>query len=188
MKGLIEGNNPQPAGAPAEPAGAAPSGEESAMPEDANSEQPTPEEQEAYSRVEAAAMEIVFGEKTSEPILQQLQTGADNPGEVLGETAMMVFSQIDEKSGGKIPESVMLQGALKVLDFLVELGEKAGVFQVDEPVQKMAVQQMLISASEMGYISEQDIGELQAMIESMPEEEVQSIVTEQSQLGGPPNG
>lgn len=152
-------------------------------------EQPTPEEQEAFTRVETAAMEIIYGDKTSPAILKQLQAGADDPAKVLGDTAMMVFSQIDEKAGGKIPETVLLRGALKVLDLLAELAEESRTLPVDDTIRQQAVHYMLIAAAEMGYISESDIASLQEMISSMPPEEVQGIVQSQQQVyGGAVNG
>lgn len=176
MAGLIDGAQEAQPGAQDQRGGQPPAPQ--------SDEQATAQEQEAFTRVETAAMEIVYGEQTNPKIAQQLQAGADNPAQVLGETAMMIFAQIDEQSGGKLPETVMLQGALKVLDLLAEFAQESGTLQIDESVQRQSVNYMLMSAAEMGYISENDIPDLQALIESMPEEELQGIV--QAQTPPPP--
>ena len=174
MKGLI--NQP-----PQEQATPVPVEEEQVSASQVGGEQTTPEEQEAFEQVTAAAIEIIHNPESKPQIVQMLSQGADNPAQILGQTAMMIFSQIDEQSGGTIPLTVVLQGATQILDTLMELADAEQLFPVDEVLGQKATNEMLIAAGEMYDF---DPAEMQELIESMDPNEVQSIVQKQEQIYG----
>lgn len=147
-------------------------------------EEATPEEQEAFERIEIAATEMIYNEESKNEIVAQLQASATPPAETLGKIAMMLFSQIDEKAKGKIPEEVVLQGALKVLDLLAELAEASGAMQIDDNVRRDAVNYLLVEAKDLGYISESDVPAIQELIEEMGQEGAMTMAQEQTQMMG----
>lgn len=125
-------------------AGAAAGGPEEAGPEDERdefaTEEPTPEEQDAYARVVLAGSEILFGEKTHQSIVAMLKNQASNPAKALAEVAVLLVKQIDEKSGGTVPETVILAPAAEFIEQAGTIAVEAGLFPVDEAVLNRAVQ------------------------------------------------
>lgn len=142
-------------------------------------EQATPEEQESFERIGYTAMHILYADESHQGFVKMLQDGQDMPAKTLAEVAMLVFSKIDEASGGKIPEVLVIRAAEQVLDLVIELAEKAKIMQVDEKMAGRAVQEMLIIAGEMyGF----DPAELQEEIQGMDQGRVQKMVQEQQQI------
>lgn len=145
-------------------------------------EQPTPEEQEAFTRLELGAKALIYKDKNAfNSIVKMLQTGAENPAQTLAQAAITVFEMVDEKSGGTVPESLILRGAEVCLDLVIKVAEDTGVMQVDENMAAQALQQMLILAGDKyGF----DPAELQGEIEGMDQNMVGQMVAEQEQIAG----
>ena len=151
-------------------------------------ETPTPEEQQAYDQVVAAGSEVLHGDSTHEGIMEMLKTGADNPGDALAEVAMTVLSQLDEQSGGKIPEGVLIPAADDILSQAGELAAAAGLFPWDDQVKQSAAQNLWKKAGEKYDF---DPAEIQELIASMDQGEVENIRAEQEQIamaGSQPQG
>ena len=151
-------------------------------------ETPTPEEQQAYDQVVAAGSEVLHGDETHQDIMNMLKTGADNPGDALAEVAMTVLSQLDEQSGGKIPEGVLIPAADDILSQAGELAAAAGLFPWDDQVKQSAAQSLWTKAGEKYDFDPQEIQEL---IASMDQGEVENIRAEQEQIamaGSQPQG
>ena len=106
----------------------------------------TPEEQEAYEQAAAVAVEIIHGsDSTHEGILEML-TGGEAP-DALVSTTMLVLTEVDKKLD--LPEVVIFELASTIFDLLVELGEKAGIFTLDEAQEKKiagALTEMILQA------------------------------------------
>jgi len=130
-------------------------------------QEPTPEEQDAYERIEVASTTILHEKATQGPIIEQLKAGVDDPAQILAQVAMMVYAQIDEKitgSGGSIPEDVKMSSLFQILDNTAELAEITKTFPVDDQVRDQAIQQLLIVAADAGMISEADLPQIQEMM------------------------
>lgn len=150
-------------------------------------EQPTPEEQEAFDRVETATIEVVHKKETSDMIVSQLKS-AENKPEVAAQLAAQIFSQIDEKSEGNMPETIILNAAYTTLEMITNMAEEAGIMQVGEAEMSQATQHLLNNLATMGYISEQDLPALQELMQSTPQSEIQQMVQKQRAAFGGENG
>lgn len=164
-----------PQEAPQEEAQAAPQEESAEFGQEA-----TPEEQQAYEKVILAASEVLYDPKTSPKVIQMLQAGAEQPDKAIANAAVLVMTQLDDQSGGTIPEEVILPAATEVAELVAELGQKQGIFQVDDAVLKKAGHAMLMSLAEQYEI---DPAELQPLLESMPKEELDRMYQEQNVYG-----
>ena len=131
-----------------------PEGEE--VPGQPGLQEPTPEEQDAFSRVELAAKTIIHKDPESfKKIAGMLESGADTPVETLAQVASMVFGIVDEKSGGKIPEDVILRGAEVTLDLVIKVADDTGAIEVDEETANRALEQMIgMLAEKYGFEAE----------------------------------
>jgi Ca2+-binding EF-hand superfamily protein len=134
-------------------------GEEQAAP---GEEAATAEEQDAFKRVEVAAIDILYNEKTNKQFVQMLTEGAKTPANTMAQVAMQIFAIIDEKSGGKIPVSVVIQGAIQVLEVVRDMVEKTGLFEVNEAILGKAVDIVLKTIGERYELDPQEIQELMA--------------------------
>lgn len=110
-------------------------------------EQPTPEEQAAFDKVEAAATATIHQNKEIfKKLTQMLQAGKDSPEETLARAALLVFGIVDEKSGGQIPETVIMRGAEVCLDLVIKLAEDTGIMEVDDEMALQALRHMVVLA------------------------------------------
>ena len=153
----------------------------------AGGDQATPEEQEAYERVVLAASEVLYEPKTSKPILESLKASADDPAQAIGQVAVMIIQQLDDKSNGTIPEVVIAQAAAEIAEMVAELGHSKGLFEVDEAVINRAGQVMLMGLAEAYDI---DPEEIRALMESMDPAEVEQMRAQQdsyANAGAPTN-
>lgn len=141
----------------------------------------TPEEQDAYKRAVLSGAEVLYSDETGPRIVEMLKAGAGNPAQVLAQVAALLITQLDEKSGMKIPEAVLLPAAMEIMALVAELAEKAGIFQVDEKTFTVAVQQMLVQVGDRYGVSEEEI---RALIEGMDPADIQRIVSQQQSYHG----
>ena len=82
----------------------------------------SPEEQDAYDKVIMAAMKVLFeNEETNNTIIKQLKAGAKTPAKALADVATMLIVQLDQQSGGKIPETVILPASGEILEQVSDL-------------------------------------------------------------------
>lgn len=157
-------------------------------------EQPaTPEEQEQYERVVLAAGEVLYGQ-TSDSILEFMQAEAENPPVAIARAAHLILTQLDEKSGGTIPETVILPAAMEIAELCGELAASAGLFEVNEDVLQAAGQNAVYLIGDEYGVEPEEMAEFLA---SLPEDEVMAVGQQQAQIaqraspqqqGGMPNG
>lgn len=151
-----ENQSPQ-AAMPGEIAGQAPSGAENV----------SGEEQDAYDKVVMAGMTVLFENETSKAqIVERLKADADNPAKSLADTTAMLMIQLDQQSGGNIPETVILPAAVELLEQASELADSLQIFPVDEAVMNHAAQLMVVSLGEEYGVEPEEINELMNSIDS----------------------
>jgi excinuclease UvrABC nuclease subunit len=135
-----------------------------------NPEQQAPTEegssQDDYEKTVAAALSVLT--ESSDQVVQMLQQQED-PATALGETTALLIANIDEQSGGQIPEDVILPAAEEVLGNISELAEQAQVFEITEEVVQKAGDILELELAEIYGV---DPEEAQAYAEeNIPEEE-----------------
>jgi hypothetical protein len=148
---------------------------------------PTKEEQKAFDKASTAAMRALNeDEETHNAILQTLQKGASQPAKTIAQIATSVFSKIDKDSGGKMPTTIMFGLVEDIADQVIEVAEESGAIPpLDETVKGQIAQELVQSFSQLYDIPKE---ELQALISSYPEQEVQQMVQQQQQIAGGGNG
>lgn len=137
----------------------------------------TPEEQAAYERVVLAGMKVLYSQETHQNIVQML--GQGEPAEAMATAVTIVMSQLDERSGGKIPEVVIFPAAAELLGQVAEIAEAAKVAQVDDRVVARAMQILVVKLADQYGI---DPADAQALVQSVEPEQLQQIVAEQQQI------
>jgi hypothetical protein len=143
---------------------------------------PTKEEQKAFDKASTAAMRALNeDEETHNAILQTLQKGASQPAKTIAQIATSVFSKIDKDSGGKMPTTIMYGVIEDIADQVIEMAEESGTVVVDEPMKVQIANELTANIAKMLDIDPQ---ELQDLIGSYPEEDVQKMVQQQEQIAG----
>ena len=140
-------------------------------------EQATPEEQQAYEKVVLAGMSVLYDDKTRDKVLTAIKSGGDDPAKALAKMAQMIITQLDEKSKGTIPETVLLPAAAEILEHTAELAQVAGIAQVDDATLGQAGQHLVWALGEQYGVDEE---ELMALVESLKPEQIRSMVEQQS--------
>jgi len=135
----------------------------------------SPDEQMAYEKIVIAALKVVYDETTHNKIMQALQQGG-TPDAALATTTASIMTELDQKSGGKVPEVVILPAAMEVLDILGELADTAGLFAVDVKVMTSAAQQLILKLMQEYGV---DPAGVQDFIGKMDPTKVQAMVAEQ---------
>lgn len=134
----------------------------------------TPEMQQIFERVVLAGMSVLYSEKTHAGIVNMLRSG--DPAEAIANVVTTVMVQLDKKSNGQIPETVILPASADILADVVELAKRIGI-QVDENVIGKAMQQVIMSLAEEYGVAPEDVQEL---VQSVPQDQIQQMVQQQS--------
>lgn len=150
---------------------------QSAPPDDQGGEQASPEEQAAYEKFVLAAGKVLYSQGTHESIMKMLQQG--DPAEAMAQAVTLIVTQLDKKSGGKVPDSIILPAAAEILGLVAELAEKAKLFTADDRLLARAAQIMVLHLAEQYGVNPKDA---QALLQSVNPAELQQIVSQQSQL------
>lgn len=164
----------------------APPPERGAMPPEQGAQQTefgepaTPEEQQSYDQVVMAASQVLYSDQTNPRVLKMLEAGADNPAQAIADVATMVIVQLDEQSGGTIPEVVIIPAAAEIAELVAELAQKRGIFEVNDQVMGQAGQLLLLSVADQYDVSEEELAEL---VQSVDPAQAEQIVAQQSQYG-----
>ena len=150
--------------------GQAPVGEEAA----------TPEEQEAYDKVVMAGIKALSDPKTTPKVIAMLgnDDGGD-PAKRLAATTSAIFGQLDEQSGGKIPEVVIIPAASELLENVAEFASESGAVAVDDAMVGRAAQFLIADIGEAYGFDEEDFA---ALSEGMSEQDIQALVQEQDAI------
>lgn|SRR3990167_8794802 len=170
MKGIIQ-------------SGMAPEQEQAAAaPTEAAANEEGESTQDDYDRVVMAASEVLHDDQTNPGIMKILEDGKDDPATTMASIATMVITQLDEQSGGSIPEDVILPATEDILPMVAELASAAKIFTPDERTMNLAMQKTVGSLGEHYGVAEEDI---KGLINSMDPTEVQAMVAKQQQYEQP---
>jgi hypothetical protein len=153
-----------------------------AMPAEEGGEEASPEEQDIFSRIELAALTMLYDDKTHGEFVNMLKAGAQQPAQTLATTALTIFGEIDRQSGGKVPEEMIIPALVEgVLGAVVDMAEKTRVMPVDEAVAGKAVQELLLLATQQYDI---DPAEIEQAMAQMDPAQQQAMVQQQQQFAG----
>ncbi len=133
----------------------------------------------ATKAVVLAGIKMLYDDASHQAVVDQLKAGTEDPAGTIAQLAFTLMQSLDEKAGGKIPEDALVAGAAGLLTEIVNLAQKSKALPVDETTEAAAMQRLVKLCIDNGIIDQEDI---QSLIESMPEEEVQRIVAEQEQI------
>jgi len=141
--------------------------------------QATAAEQKNYEKVILAATKAIYDESTHDGIMQMLQGG--EPAESLAKVTTTIMLELDRKSGGKIPEDVILPASAEVLELVAELAQESGTFPVDEAVTGKAMQMVVMELAEQYGINPEELNDV---VNSISKEELGPMVQQQAGFAG----
>jgi len=123
-------------------------------------------EQEAYNRVVMAGMKMIFeNEQSQQGLIGMLKTPGAAAAEKLANASFMIITQLDEKSGGQIPEDVVLPASVEILEHMSELADSVKAFPVDPAVMNHAGQLLIVRMGEEYGVEPEDLEELMSSID-----------------------
>jgi len=117
---------------------------------------------------------VLFRSQTHAGIVNMLRSG--DPAEAIANVVTTVMVQLDKKSNGRVPETVILPAAAELVGEVAQLAGKIGL-QVDERVVGQAMQRMLVTLADEYGVSEQEIQEL---MQSVGPDQAKQYATQQS--------
>ena len=142
--------------------------------------QATPQEQAALEGAINAAAHLLYKDEGShEAIMGILQSSGEEPQAGVIEAVKMVVMEVDNQLD--MPELIIAEFTAQVTDMVMELGEKAGVFQMSEQQQVDTLALVTIAILEE-YGAEP--GDLQEVLSSMSGGEQQELEQASQILGG----
>jgi hypothetical protein len=127
MAGLIQ--QQMGAGAPAPQEQAMPAGQEAMDPNamGAQDEGPEPDEDDpAFQQAMQFAMEALYDKGAAKDIAKQLKS-APSPVEGASDIAYEVTSVVDERTGGEVPDELIVLMGMRILEEVVEIADAAGM-------------------------------------------------------------
>ena len=146
----------------------------------------TPEEQQAYEGVVMAASEVLYGEMNAE-IMKMLEAEANNPPLAIARVATTVITQLDDQSGGTIPETVIFPAAAEIAELVAELADAKGIFPVDAGVMQVAGQHLVEMVAQQYDVSPEEIEQFMASVPPDVLEKVGAHEAAPHQQGAPAN-
>lgn len=145
--------------------------------QDGEGEQATEEEEAAMSSLLNAAMAAIYSDQSHSKIMDTLKQGS-RPDQALADVAVAIVMQLDQQSGGKVPETVILPGTMAILAMLAEVAQASGLFEADEQTLLAAGQQATLSLLREYGVNPQDV---QALAQQLGPEQVKSLIAQQQQ-------
>lgn len=131
----------------------------------------TPEEDETYQAAMQMASEIIHVEDaSSEQILKLLESMEPIMG--VAEATLFVVDQIEQAFEGQVPETLVVPIADEVSDLIMELGESAGIFTLDETFFKRAKAAMMKLLFDAYGVDETD---MEGMLQGVTADEVKNM-------------
>jgi len=146
-------------------------------------EEPTPEEQEMFTKAEVAIKGVIYNDKKSfGAIAKMLEKGKSDPVNTLADAGLMVFQTVDGLAKDGLPEIIIMRSAEVALDYVIKMAEETGIMQVDEATANQAMKALVTKAGEAYGL---DVSEIEAAYgnQAIPE----NIRTQMSSvMGGQP--
>ena len=108
------------------------------------------EEQEKFTRYEMSIKRILHqSPEQFDKVVEMLKNGAENPPQVLAQTALMLFSVLDEAIEQGVEEDMIFPTAEVALDYVIDVAEKLNIFKVSEDLATEALKQLIKQAGAM---------------------------------------
>lgn len=137
------------------------------------SQEASMDDQDAYDRFAMAGLKVIYENKKSRgALVKKLKLDAKEPAKALADTVAMLVTQLDQQSGGKMPEDIILPVATELLEQTAELADSLKLFPVDEAVLNHAGQLMVTMLGEE-YGADQE--EITSYMESLDPEYVRQV-------------
>jgi hypothetical protein len=140
--------------------------------------QPSPQEQEQYDLMVANAMEFIYGEKTADTVIKVLSQSP--PAEAIANVLTLIgagMKKSADMAGAQISPEAMVNAATEIIDALLELGQAAGVFnlQSQEEIDQIAKQSLMMAVQQYGeaLLSSPEGSQIQAQAQQLVGEEIQ---------------
>jgi len=146
------------------------------------------EDQNSYDRFAMAGLKILYENKKSRgAVVKKLKLDDKEPAKALADTVAMIIVQLDQESGGKMPEDIILPVAIELLEQTAELADSLKLFPIDEAVLNHAAQLMIVTLGEK-YGADQE--GMTAYMESLDPEYVRQVGESQGNFANkqPPSG
>lgn len=132
-----------------------------------------PQGKEAYERYASACATALYeSEDVHAGVMQMLKAEADDPARAIAQATHSLVVAVDEQSGRKMPEDVILPVAQQVALLVAELGVKAGLFQIDQDDLQVAGQ---ILVDLLGTTYDQQAEGVQEALSGMSEQQLEQI-------------
>jgi len=140
----------------------------------------TPELQDQYDRVMLAAGTILFKDAASHAqIIRTLKAGAKEPAKTIATIAVNIVTQLDERSGRKLPPEIIIPVGAEVTEQLCDLAKAAGVFPVDAKVMGQAGQAMIVEMADRYGV---DAAEVNALLNQFTPSEQEAMRAQQHEI------
>jgi len=143
--------NKQPPGYRQMEAGAPPQAGQDDLPTNA-----TPEEQAIYEKVVLSAQKILYDKEANKWVMKMLSTGV-KPSEAVSSVVALLIKEIDDRNNGAIPETVILPAAMEIMDFVAELAETAGLFELTADMADEATKMLVTNLGEHYGVNPEEI-------------------------------
>ena len=129
----------------------------------------------------AKGMKIIHGPDTRDALVNKLKT--KNPVQAVSEVVIDVTKRLDasaRQEGKEIADKAKLEGAVEIFGQVIEVGETAGVLEMDEKQKQLslslAIQNYIDAESKAGRIDKQALGkEMTQQIADMDPEQRKNL-------------
>jgi len=144
----------------------------------AGEEAATPEEQEAYDSAMQMASEMLHASDEASAQILQMMSG-ENPIDGIVSVVEFIIGKIEETFQGNLPEATIIPLSDEISDWVIELGEEAGLFDLSED-QIFETKGAIVNSltEQYGGVAQED---MQGLMKGTSEEAVQHYI---SKMGG----
>jgi hypothetical protein len=145
MKGLIQAQQ-------------SPEGRDDITPETVKEGIQIPDEfKEAYERLVAAGMTIMFSEKTNKSAVQMMKSGEGTTAQRLGQAIAALLGMLVKESNGTFPPQVLIPAGVELLAQAADFLRKSGLEAINNQVIGDAMDVMITTVLQAGKLDVQKI-------------------------------
>jgi hypothetical protein len=138
----------------------------------------TQEEQAGYDKLMVAVEAML--QESGEQMISMMET-AESPARAIAEATILVINQLDEQSGGTIPDELIMAPVEELIMELAEMAERAQLFEVDGKVLNQAAQMVVHDVAASFGISQQEIEQVVAELQASLGDRADPLLKEQAQ-------
>lgn len=150
--------------APVMPPPGMPPGQQGMGQQDMKDEPATEEEQSYYDRAMLAVGRILYEKNAIKDFVATIK-GSPNPAEAIARSTLDIVKGVDQKSGGQIPETMLVPIATDTLAMLIEGAQAAGT-KIDGQVVAQATQSLIQQFMSENGADPREIQQLSSMIDT----------------------